>query len=143
MLYCLVHPSRYISIFPSNWAYIYNNKNIIYAPMDDDRPCSYVNRNIKNSLTRLGWISVQFSSAVQNHDLKMFCLDPRSPTGQFCLQELNKCHLHNMLIYKQYINYNYKHEFYIKKILPQKYGFILLLKFYSYIIRNFFKGIVT
>ena len=31
MLYCLVHPFRFLSIFPSNWAYINNNKNAIYA----------------------------------------------------------------------------------------------------------------
>ena len=35
----LVNPSRFLSIFPSNWLYINNNNNAIYAPMDDDRPC--------------------------------------------------------------------------------------------------------
>ena len=44
MLYCLGHPSRFLSIFPSNWAYINNNKNVIYAPLDDDRPCFFISQ---------------------------------------------------------------------------------------------------
>ena len=49
LLYWLVHPSRYLSIFPSNRAYINNNnnnENAIYAPMDDYRPCFLYDRLI-------------------------------------------------------------------------------------------------
>ena len=32
----------FLSNFPSNWGYINNNNNAIYAPMDVDRPCLLV-----------------------------------------------------------------------------------------------------
>ena len=52
-----------IGIISRNWAYINNNTNVIYAPLDDDRPCFLLSSRCKFFSNAWYYAQVSFREA--------------------------------------------------------------------------------